>query len=380
MSEYPGKTSVPSLGRIAKLAKTQGQLIVLHALLHHQVSWRPLGSPQAGYTVVLGCMRDLASVVVANLRLCARVDTKRLNEFILVFDCPVSEIPEHIRALISEISPSVKIRLFGYDNRQRSVARLINWPWVYSWTSWCIAFKEARTRAVIIHDLDALPLDARLFERIYDNWIESQAQFCGIDYYASAERRVGTDLNLVRTYLMAFDVVDVRQRFQPIDLFNKLRWANGRFADFDTMLDVQWKSPRRAVRPIDEMSLVHPSQLVTHYVNLQSGRSNFRGQNTVLPILAYFMYLGDESTPLRTLTSQLEDGTRSVRVFNREWWIDGIQPGSWAWMEKQVRRVEQSLFKGTRPDIETYLSGFIKRAGVYRTVGKEVGPTSVAAR
>jgi hypothetical protein len=377
----PAKRGLPSPGRIARLAKTQGVRIGLHALLRNLVTWRPLPNPEPGYTVVLGCMKSMAAVIVANLRLCAQMDANRLHEFILVFDCSVDEIPPAIGSLIAEIEPSIKIRVFGYDRREQRVARFIDWSWVYCWLSWCIAFREARTRAVIIHDLDALPLDPHLFERIYDNFVESRAQFCGIDYYTSSRNRIAPDLNVMRTFEMGFDVCHVRDHFRPIDLFNKLRWANGRVVDFDTMLYVQWKSPRRVVRPIDERALVHPSQLVCNYTDVLTGRTDLRGREHMLPILPYFMYLGDDSTPLSELALQInDDDARSVRLDDHEWWIDGISPGGWAWMEKQVRRVEQRLFQHTRPEVELYLSGFINRAGGSRTVGKESGPMSVAPR
>ena len=304
----PAKRGLPSLGRIAKLAKTQSERTVLYALLRNLVTWKPLPNPEPGYTVVLGCMKSMAAVVVANLRLCARMDTDRLHEIILVFDCSVNEIPPAIWDLIAEIEETIKIRVFGFDSRERRVARFINWSWVYCWLSWCIAFREARTQAVIIHDLDALPLDPHLFKQIYDNFVESQAQFCGINYYVSPRNRIETDLNIVRTFEMAFDVCHVRQHFKPIDLFNKLRWANGRVVDFDTMLYVQWKSPRRAVRPIDETILVHPSQMVCNYIDVLTKRSDLRGREHMLPILPHFMHLGDDSTLLS------EFGPRSTRT------------------------------------------------------------------
>ena len=48
-------------------------------------------------------------------------------------------------------------------------------------------------------------------------------------------------------------------------------------------------------------------------------------------------------------------------------------------MEKQIRRTEQTLEGSTRPEVEEYLHGFILRAGGARTVGREVGPASVAS-
>ncbi len=65
-------------------------------------------------------------------------------------------------------------------------------------------------------------------------------------------------------------------------------------------------------------------------------------------------------------------------MFGRTAFIDGIDPDAWAWMEKQIRRIEQTIFGGTRPEVESYLRGIIRRAGSRRTVGEEDDLSSVA--
>ena len=375
------KKGLPNLGRVARLATTNFHRLAMHTLLHDLVVWEPLPNPEPGYTVIVGCMKNLAAVVIANLRLCARMNKNRLHEIILVFDCSVDQIPSDVRDLIAESNESLRIRVVGYNDRERRVSQFLNWSWVYCWLSWCIAFREARSQAVIIHDLDALPLDSQLFERIYDNFLESEAHFCGISHYTNPRCRIDTDLNVVSTYEMAFDLCHVRQHFMPIDLFNKTRWANGRIVDFDTMLYTQWKSTRRVVRTIDETALVHPSQMVCNYTDLLAGRSKFRDRDHSLPILPYFLHLGGAPTLLLDVTPEIDSiDCRSIVLANHECWINGIPPNGWAWMEKQIRRVEQRLFDHTRPEVEAYLSGFIKRAREFRTVGMEVGPTRVAAK
>jgi hypothetical protein len=49
----------------------------------------------------------------------------------------------------------------------------------------------------------------------------------------------------------------------------------------------------------------------------------------------------------------------------------------WAWMEKQICRLEQALFRRTREAINAYLSGMIERSGEHRTLGKEQGISNV---
>jgi hypothetical protein len=266
--------------------------------------------------------------------------------------------------------------LLGYSNRQALIARWINWGWVYSWMSWSLAIAHAKTNAVVIHDLDAMPLAFDLFENIYDHWLEEKAPFCGIRLYEG--NGVQQEMGLVRTFELALDAQYVRQNYQPADLFNKLRLIDGRIVDFDTMLDAQRRCGRCAVRPIEEADLVHPSELICHYTNLLAGRMDFRSRPHMLPVLAYLMYLGGDSSQMNATRLRLADrNAQSVKFFGRETYIDGIKPQGWAWMEKQIRRVEQHCFGNTRPDVDAYLRGIVMRAGIARTVGQsEVFPVA----
>ncbi len=300
-----------------------------------------------------------------------------MRELILVFDAPVEEIPPAVVAAAREPSRGVPVRLLGYNPRQHWVAARINWGWVYSWMSWCLAIGQARTRAVLVHDLDALPLDASVFETIYDNWLEAGAHFCGIRVYSG--NGVTPEMGLVTTYELALDVRYVRGRFRPFDLFNKLALVDGRVVDFDTMLHAQWLSPGRAVRPIEEVKLVHPSQLICHYTDLVSGRSDLGDRLHMLPILPYFFYLGGDGAAMESALPGLEEPDAStIDIFRHVACIGHLPPEQWAWLEKQIRRVEQALYGSTRPDVARYLEGFIRRAGSKRTVGRESGPTAVA--
>jgi hypothetical protein len=77
------------------------------------------------------------------------------------------------------------------------------------------------------------------------------------------------------------------------------------------------------------------------------------------------------------LAADNSDGA-AIRLLGRELDIDGISPSLWAFFEKQIRRMEQALFEHTRPEVESYLQGFIRRAGLQRTVGRETGANAVA--
>ena len=84
------------------------------------------------------------------------------------------------------------------------------------------------------------------------------------------------------------------------------------------------------------------------------------------------MHLGDPSLDLVSVGSQIADMFRNrVTLFDHEVDISRLDPRLWAWMEKQIRRLEQSLHGRTRPHIQKFLEGFIARAGTERSVGQE---------
>ena len=364
---------------LAKLVAKRLKRLPMNLLLRDLVAWEPREATSEGYSVAIACMHELPAVAIANLEFCSRLAHDRLEELILVFNCPEAQIPAIVTEAARRAPASMRVRLIGYDDRQGRVAARIHWGWVYSWLSWSLAIRAAKTRALIIHDLDALPLHPDFFERLYENWADSGAQFCGIHPYRSAA--IGPEMNLLTTFELALDAEYMRRRFRPFDLFNKLRVVDGRVVDFDTMLLAQRESPGRALRPIDESTLVHPSRLICNYTDLVSGRSDLAGLDHALPVLAYFMYLGGDPTPMATARPGLEDqGSRSIALFDRTASIDGIKPESWAWMEKQIRRTEQARFGETRPEVSSYLAGIIRRAGASRTVGHEVGALAVPDR
>jgi hypothetical protein len=363
---------------LLKFAALQARRAPMHLLIRDLANWEPLAEPMEGYTVVIACMKALAPVAVANLQLCVRQECPGLRELILVFDCPPEEIPREVLGAVEEASRSIDVRLLGYDRRSHRVARRINWGWVYSWLSWCKGIAEARTRAVLIHDMDAMPIHPGLFEHLHRNWEEERAEFCGIRTYRG--NGVTEDMGLVTTFELVLDAAHVRSRFRPFDLFNKPAVVDGRAVDFDTMLHAQWRSPRRAVREIDESHLVHPSQLICHYTDLVAGRADFRGRGNSLPMLPYFYDLGGDPSLMDSVGPQIADaaGDGAIHFLGRPLYVDGIPPSMWAWFEKLIRRAEQALHQRTRPEVESYLRGFIRRAGDQRTVGREVGANAVA--
>jgi hypothetical protein len=364
------------LSTLIRFKRKEWKRFPMHLLLHGLVSWEQLDDPAPGYTVVIASMAALAPLVTANLRLVARQVNTRMQELILIVDCPDDRIPDTIREAVRECSELIRIRVLGYSGWQNFVARQLNWGWVYSWLSWSLAIAHTATRAVIIHDLDALPIYPRLFESLYDNWLDERAEFCGISRYRG--NGVTEEMNLVTTFELVVDASYLRERFRPFDLFNKLRLIEGRLADLDTMLYVQMQSRRRALCHVCETQLVHPSGVICQFTDFVAGRTAFKERCHNLLMLPYLFYLGGDSTMLSAIGQQVaRETSKTIRFLGRELYINAIPPSHWAWMEKQIRRLEHAHVGNTRPEVAEYLAGFIRRAGEYRTAGREKGLTAV---
>lgn len=336
------------------------------------VKWTPLEAPRDGYTVVIAAMHRLWPVAVANLELIARMQRVSMHEVIVVLDTDAEGVPTPLRTAIQRLrDDGLPVRLLHYTQRQLQVTRSIQWGWVYSWLSWSIGIGAAETRRVILHDLDALPIDGGLFERLHWAAEGSGAQFQGIRPYQG--NGITREMNLVTTFELVLDAEWVRSNAEPHEGFNQIAVIDGRYVDFDTWLAVQHRAPVRTIEPVGSESLVHPSQLICQFTDHVAGRGDRTSPTNRLPILAYFVHLGDPEFSLGDLAVAISDPrTRSAMLWDRPTDIASIPAEGWAYMEKQIRRLEQHLFGATRPAIEEYLDGFKRRAGEKRTVGVEI--------
>lgn len=356
---------------IAKFAYKSVRRAPLLWQLRNLVEWWPLSDPEPGYTIVIAGMRRLWPVAIANLRMIAECNRDDLREVVLVMDDALEQLPSEFRTGVSEVESSgLPLRILGYNDRQCSTAHRINWGWVYSWLSWSKGIAAARTRRVILHDLDAMPIDTRLFRRLFKASEATDAQFQGVRFYNG--NGVTPEMKLVTTFEMVIDIDWLRSSARPIEGFNQIRMVGGRYVDFDTWLEVQRRATLRQVEPVEPDALVHPSQLICQFTDHVARRDDRLARGHQLPILHYFNYLGDASTSLVEVGDRIADPQATTApLFGRSADLPRIAPASWAWMEKQVRRLEQHLHGATRPEVTQYLRGFVQRAGESRTVGRE---------
>lgn len=352
--------------------------IPMHRTIKDAVTWTPLTNPEPGYTVIIACMRELAPIAAANLSVVSQMKLNDLRELILIFDCQEHELPPSITSLVASLRDRLPIRVLTYSPAQAAAAAKLRWGWVYAWMSWCLGVGASRTRHVILHDLDALPLNPQLFDLRYQQALQNNSKFHGVRWYQG--NGVLESMRLAVTFELVLDAQHVRANFRPFHVFNHVSLIDGRYVDFDTFLYVESKSDARTVEPLPESELVHPSQMICQYTDFVAGRNKYEttGHNLLIP---YYAYLGGDANALDAVGARCADpAARSVPFAGKELPITGMAPSHWAWLEKQIRRAEQALHGATRPEVEQYLTGFIARAGDARTVGREQGEAAVALR
>ncbi len=344
--------------------------IPIHFLIKNLVHWEQQSASLPGYTIIIGCMHKLPELAVANIKLLVKTEQTSRNAIYLVFDCSEEELDDSVTNLVSEFADSHSIKLIFYTPKQIAVARKIDWGWVYAWLSWVIGISKARTKHVILHDLDALPIDDGIFETCYQNTLESGAQFQGIQTYKG--NGVSEGMGLATTFQLVIDAEYVRANFRPYDAFNHVEYVNGAYVDFDTFLYIQFNSTKISVSPIDETQMFHPTQMICQFTDFMAGRDSLANSQHNLLALIYLQYLGGNRRILSEVTSELSAGGETSITFNSlELRVDQLTQEQWAWLEKQIRRLEQALFENTRTEVSEFLGQLAHRAGNKRTVGSE---------
>lgn len=355
--------------QLFKLLAKQAKRLPMLWLIRGLTAWQPQTRASEGYTIAIACMHKIPDVLLANLQMVANARTPHCKKIHLVFDCTQKEMPSELLQAIKAVSHSATVVVDFYSDKQTAVARKINWGWVYAWLSWCIAIGDCETEHLILHDLDALPLDPTFFEQLYERAISSKAAFQAIRTYSG--NGISPSLKLGTTFELVMKPKVLRERFSPFDGFNKLRLLDGKLVDFDTFLWIQHQVGDTQVEPINESQLMHPSQLICDFTDFTSGRSDLTHRQHSLIMMPYFSYLGGNQEFLSNVTSSLREshGTGAV-LYDRRLDLSHICPEHWAWMEKQIRQAEQQLLGSTRAEVSLFLESFIRNAGDRRTVGK----------
>jgi hypothetical protein len=325
------------------------------------VRWRPLQQVEDGYSVVIACMSTLPEIAMANINLISRMNLPELKELILVFDVPKSQFEQYEQ--FQAAAQNLPIRFMWYTPIQSWIAKFWDWGWVYSWLSWTQAIATVKTRYVLIHDLDAMPISPDFFEDLYGIAKENQAFCQGIRSYVG-NNGIRLEDGCVRTFEMVLDAQQMRQQFTPIEGFTKAGVIDNRVVIYDTFLKMQRLVGNCQVEEVPESNFVHPSQLISQYTDWKRGRKtkSDKGNHSSLPLLPIYLYLGGNEATLTSILQILEAGRLDGVIPIEEGTLDfsKISADHWQWLKSQAQQLEYAYAGTIRPLVQHYLNSMDK--------------------
>lgn len=286
------------------LAKIYRCLIRYH--LAKLISWTPQPSPLTpGCTAIIGACSKLLPVLSANLTCLTNYRWETLTEVFITVDADKDSLPPEFEEEIRSKFADLKITFFYYTAYQAYLTEKIKLPFAYSWLSWCISLDHVRTDTVLIHDYDALVFGDALARR-YQLFRQSGAKIQGVAWYKVNGFR--EEDRLAMTF-EAFVDVSWLKSFAPIQLFNRVGTFNGRWVDYDTLLDIQAHDTcpeQRSIIPMNPDELVHPSQMIHQYTMFRK----FPGKELpcqAIIMIPFFNFLGGQKNALTLALESLQE-------------------------------------------------------------------------
>lgn len=326
----------------------------MNLVLPGLTSWEPLDNPKGGYTVVIGCMNNMPEIAIANVAFIARMKLPNMHRLILVFDVEDKDIT--CKEKILSVAQGLPVQIMGYSPKQAAVGSFFAWGWVYSWISWTKAIAAAETKYVLVHDLDAMPIDPHLFEDQYQVMRQGDWMFQGarqyVNHYFTPEH------GLVRTFEMMVDIERLRKEFSPFDAFNKLKYENGETVVYDTFLDIQTQVGNCHLEHAGDDKLVHPSQLISQYTDFFKRRTTkgFFERYANLPLFPIYNFLGGNPYLLKSITTHLESKQDPSLLFlGKNIDFSGLPSKHWEWLWQQARSLQNAYYGAPNSEIESYI-------------------------
>jgi hypothetical protein len=304
------------------------------------VSWTPHTESEEGCTAIIGMCSRLPTVLAANLECLMAGKWPSLKAVFVAVDNLKGSLPEGFERDIKIRFSELNLRFLYYTPEQFALTERLKLPYVYSWLSWCVCLASVRTRHVLIHDYDALILGSALSRR-YACFVNSGAKVQGIAWY-EGNGVVAKD-RLATTFEAFVDAQWVR-RFEPVMLFNKIRFRKGRSVDYDTLLDLQenWlDAGDRDIFPMGIDDLVHPSQMIHQYTMFRKFPASPLPCFSVI-MIPFFSWLGGDQDALSRAVAALKrspptrvDLVGDGSAFN----LSQLSTISVDWMLKQMLQV-----------------------------------------
>jgi hypothetical protein len=323
----------------------------LVALLRTLVRWGPMKDPEPGYTVIIACNYNLRMILDTVLQLIVRQDTTNLRELMVAFELTEDQFPESFKRHILERFPSLPITFLTYDRAQSFWARAIDWPWLYSWMSWCKGISLSRTRYVLIHDYDALPIRRDFFEERYRLMQELGTTFVGVSPYLS--NGIVAEDGFASTWELMIDAQVIRDRFQPVEIFNRLGRLQNRLVEFDTFLYAQWRIGSTTILPVElPADLVHLGQVISQHTQVLNGRQKVAECVLFAP---YMLYVAGAGELMQATREAIRTGKWPMITYcGKTVDLSKLDRPLAEWMTQLAEQVERTLVGETRLEVRDY--------------------------
>ncbi len=268
--------------------------------------------------------------------------------------------------------PQLRIEVLYQSPQQAKIIRRIGWAWVDIWLSYVKCLSAAQTRWAMLHDMDAMLLRPGIVEERFAAVVARGDQFLGTHWYIGNGNEAEDEMCF--PVEMFVDVAFLRREFDPVDMFNHVCLWNGRTVDFDVMLWPQTRG-KRSLLAMPGEDMVHPGQVISQYVFLQTKPGYIPPERNNLFFLPYFLHLAGNDTILGEHTRALASSPRSsVPFLGRTADLTRLSETHVTWVEKQVRRIEQALFGSVREEVAAYLEAI--RSQVMGAKAGQVGQTA----
>ena len=320
-------------------------------LLRTLVRWGPMKDPEPGYTVIIACNYNLRNVLHTVLQLIVRQDTTNLKELMVAFELTDRQLPESFRRGVLDRFPGLPITFLTYSPMQSFWARAIDWPWLYSWMSWVKGISRSKTRFVLIHDYDALPIRRNFFEERYRLMQELGETFLGVSPYLS--NGIVVEDGFASTWELMIDAQAIRARFRPVEIFNRVGRQKDRLVEFDTFLYAQSLVGATTISPVElPADLVHLGQVISQHTQVLNGRQKVA---ECLLFIPYMLYVAGSGDAMQATIKALRDGTwPMITYFGKRVELSKLDAPLAEWMTLLAETVEQTLLGETRPEVRDY--------------------------
>ena len=324
----------------------------LVALARTLVRWRPMKDPEPGYTVIIACNYNLRMILDTVLQLIVRQDTTNLKELMVAFELTESQFPESFKRHILERFPSLPITFLTYSRYQSFWARAIDWPWLYSWVSWVKGISLSKTRYVLIHDYDALPIRPDFFEERFRLMQELGTTFVGVSPYLS--NGIVAEDGFASTWELMIDAQVIRDRFRPVEIFNRIGRIDDRMVEFDTFLYAQGKLKSTTIVPVElPADLVHLGQVISQHTQVLNGRQKVA---ECLLFAPYMLHVAGAGEMMRSTKDALHVGKWPMITYcGKPVELSKLDRPLAEWISQLAEQVEHTLVGETRPEVQEYL-------------------------